>query len=193
MDGVGAGLGDGVDLAAGGLTELDGVVGGLGLELLDGVEGVDVGRAGGAAAGLGEEHLVVVGAVDVVLVVEAGDAVEADEAGAAVGHDVGREQDEVAPVAAVDGQVGDQLLVDGLGDLGLLGVDERRLAGDDDLGGDGGGGKGGVDGEDLADGEDEVLAIDLAEAAAADDDLIVAGLEEGGGVGAVGVGGDGAA
>ena len=49
-----------------------------------------------------------------------------------------------------------------------------------------------VDGEDLADGEDEVLAIDLAEAAAADGDLVVAGLEEGGGVVAIGVGGDGA-
>ena len=90
VDGVGAGLGDGVDLTAGGLAELDGVVGGCGLELLDGVDGVDVGGTGGAAAGLGEEHLIVVGAVDVVLVVEAADAVEADEAGAAVGGDVGR-------------------------------------------------------------------------------------------------------
>ena len=77
---VGAALGDGVDLSAGGLAELDGVVGGLGLELLDGVDGVDVGGAGCAAAGLGEQHLVVVGTVDVVLVVEAADAVEADEA-----------------------------------------------------------------------------------------------------------------
>ena len=39
---VGAGLRDGVDLSAGGLAELDGVIGGLGLELLDGVDGVDV-------------------------------------------------------------------------------------------------------------------------------------------------------
>ena len=165
---VGAGLGDGVDLTAGGLAEFDGVVGGLGLELLDGVERVDVGGTGGAAARLREEHLVVVGAVDVVLVVEAADAVEADEAGAAVLGDVGGEEDEGAPVAAGDGKIGDELLVDGLGDFGLLGVDERGFAGDDDLGGDGGGRKGDVDGEDLADGEDEVLAVDLAEAAAAE-------------------------
>ena len=53
------------------------------------------------------------------------------------------------------------------------------------------GGKGGVDGEDLAYGEDEVLAVDLAEAAAAEDDLVVAGLQEGGVVVAVGVRGEG--
>ena len=56
------------------------------------------------------------------------------------------------------------------------------------IGGDAAGGEGGVDGEDLADGEDEVLAVDLAEGAAAEDDLIVAGLEEGGAVLAVVVG-----
>ena len=39
---VGAGLGDGVDLTAGGLAEFDGVVGCLSLKLLDGVDGVDV-------------------------------------------------------------------------------------------------------------------------------------------------------
>ena len=110
VDLVGAALGDGVDLAAGGLAELDGVVGGLGLELLDGVDGVDIGRAGSAATGLGEEHLVVVGAVDVVLVVEAADAVEADEAGAAVLDDVGGVQNEGAPVAGGDGQIGDERL-----------------------------------------------------------------------------------
>ncbi len=94
MDGVGAALGDGVDLAAGGLTELDGVVGGLGLELLDGVDRVDVWSSRGAATGLREEHLVVVGTVDVVLVVEAADAVEADQTRAAILDDVGGEQDE---------------------------------------------------------------------------------------------------
>ena len=87
-------------------------------------------------------------------------------------------QDEGAPVTGRDGKVGDEGLVDGLGDLGLVGVDERRFAGDDDLSGDGGGREGDVDGEDLTYGEDEVLAVDLAEAAAAGDNLIVAGQEE---------------
>ena len=50
------------------------------------------------------------------------------------------------------------------------------------------GGEGGVDGEDLADGEHQVLAVDLAEGASAEDDLIVAGLEEGRAVLAVVVG-----
>ena len=147
---VGAGLGDGVDLTACGLPELDGVVGGLSLELLDGVDGVDVGGTGCAAAGLREEHLVVVGAVDIVLVVETADAVEADESGAAVGGDVGRVEDEGAPIAGGDGKIGDEGLIDSLGDFGLVGVDERGFAGNDDFSGDGGGRKGDVDGEDLA-------------------------------------------
>ena len=53
-------------------------------------------------------------------------------------------------------------------------------------------GERGVYGEHLTDGEDEVLAVDLAEAAAAEDDLVVAGLEEGSVVLAGGVGGDAA-
>ena len=177
MELVRAALGDGVDLAAGGLAELDRVVRGLGLELLDGVDRVDVRRARCAAAGLGEQHLVVVRAVDVVLVVEAADAMEADEAGAAVLRDVRRVQNEGAPVAGGDGQIGDQLLAEGLRDFGLLGVEDRGLAGDVDFSGDGRSGQRGVDGEDLADGEHEILAVDLAEAGAAESDLIVAGLQ----------------
>jgi len=50
------------------------------LELLDGVGRVDVRSARSASARFREQHLVVVGAVNVVLVVEAADAVEADEA-----------------------------------------------------------------------------------------------------------------
>src|SRR5271155_2781045 len=105
---VGARLGDGVDLTTGGLTELDRVVRRLGLELLDGVDGVDVGSTGGATTGLGEEHLIVVRAVDVVLVVEAADAMEADEAGAAVWGHIGRVQDEGAPVTGRDRNVRDE-------------------------------------------------------------------------------------
>jgi hypothetical protein len=116
--------------------------------------------------------------------------VEGDQAGAAVGHDVRSEEHERIPVAGVDGQVADELLIDGLRDLGLLGVDERRGAADIDLGGDGGVGQRGVDREDLTDGEDEILTIDLAEAAAAEDHFVVAGGKEGSGVRAVAIGGE---
>ena len=105
---------------------------------------------------------------------------EADESGAAVGGDVGRVEDEGAPVTGGDGKVGDEGLIDGLGDFSLVGVDERGFAGDDDFSGDGGGREGDVDGEDLAYGEDEVLAVDLAEAVAAGGYLVVSGKEEGG-------------
>ena len=140
VDVVGAALGDGVDLAAGGLTELDGVVGGFGLELLDGVGRVDVRRTRGTATSFREEHLVVVGAVDVVLVVEAADAVEADEAGAAVLDDVGGEEHKGVPVAGGDGQIRNELLVEGLGDFSLFRVEDGRFAGDVDIGVDGAGG-----------------------------------------------------
>ena len=105
---VGAGLGDGVDDAAGGLAELGRVAGLGGLNSLMESTGIDVRGADRAAAGLGEEGLVVVGAVDQVGVVDAGDAAEADEAGVAVGNDVGRGEDEVIEATAVDGQVGDE-------------------------------------------------------------------------------------
>jgi hypothetical protein len=117
--------------------------------------------------------------------------VEADESGAAVGGDVGCVEDECAPITGGDGKIGDEGLIDGLGDFGLLGVDERRLAGDDDLSGDGSGRQGDVDGEDLAYGEDKVLAVDFAEAASAGADLIVSGKQEGGSEGAITVRGEG--
>ncbi len=178
VDSVGAALGDGVDLSAGGLAELDGVVGGFGLELLDGVDGVNVGRTRRTAASFREEHLVVVGAVDVVLVVEAGDAVEADQAVAAVLDDVRRAEHEGAPVAGAYREVREQFGSEGLRDFGLLRVEDRGFGVDLDGGGNGRGGKGGVDGEHLADGQGEILAVELAEGCGAGNDFIVAGDEE---------------
>ena len=138
MDGVRARLGDGVDLAADRLAELDGVVGDFRLEFLDGIQRVDVWRTRGAAARLGEEHLVVVRAIDVVLVVQTGDAAIGDQTGAAVLHHIRRGKHEGAPIAGIDRQIADELLPDGLRDLRLLCIDDVRLAGDlDDRGGAG--------------------------------------------------------
>jgi hypothetical protein len=81
----------------------------------------------GATAGFGEQHPVVVRTVDVILVVEAADAVEAHQTGAAVGRDVGRIEDEGVPITVGDGNIRDEMLADGLGDLSLIGVDQRRL------------------------------------------------------------------
>ena len=128
---IGAALGDGVHLAACGLAEFDGVVRGLSLELLDGVDRIHIRSAAGAAAGFREQHLVVIRAVYVVLVVEAADAVEADQSATAVLRNVGREQHEVAPVARIHGKVFDQILIDDLRNFGLLRVedfvDRRKL------------------------------------------------------------------
>ena len=82
--------------------------------------------------------------------------------------DVGGDEDEGAPVAAVDGEVGDEVLVEGLRDLGLVGVEDGGIGGDMTSVVTAAGGQRGVDGEDLADGEDEVFAVDLAEGAAAE-------------------------
>ena len=163
MEGVAAAFGDGVDLAPGGLAELGAVGGGVDLKLLDGVEAVDVGHAGGAAAGFREEGLVVVGAVDVVAVVKAGDAVVADQTAGAIGGGVGGEEGEIAPVAGGDGEVGDHVLGELFGGFGLLGVENGIFTGDDDPGRDARGRHGRVDGEGLADAEEEVGFLDGGE------------------------------
>jgi hypothetical protein len=103
MDGVGAGLGDGVNLSAGGLTELGRVARGGGFKLFDGVLREDVGSADSAATSLGEEGLLVVGPIDQIGVVKAGDAAIGDETGVAVGDYVGGEKNEVVVAAAIDG------------------------------------------------------------------------------------------
>jgi anti-sigma regulatory factor (Ser/Thr protein kinase) len=126
----------------------------------------------------------------VVLVVEAGDTVEGDETRAAVGDDIGGKENEGIPVTRVDGQVADELLADGLRDLRLVGIEQWSGGIDSDLRGGTCGRERAVDGEDLAYGEVEILAVDFAEGAATEDDLVVAGLQEGDVVLAVVVGGE---
>ena len=136
MQGIRAALGDGVDLSACGLAEFGRVVGRLRLELFDGIDGVDIWSARRTATSLREEHLVIVRAVNVVLVVEAADAVEADQAGASVLNDVRGEENEVAPVARRNGEVRDQRLANCLRDLGFFRVEDGRGRVDDNFGGD---------------------------------------------------------
>ena len=191
MDGVGAGLGDGVDLSAGGLTELSRVARGGGFKLLDGVLRENIGSADSAATGLGEEGLLVIGSIDQIGVVKAGDTAVGDETRVAVGNYVGAKENEIIVAAAVDGQICDQFLADGLRYLGLQGVDQRRGVGDCDLGGRGACRQSDIDRENLTDSQDEVLAVYFAEASGGSNDFIAAGLEEGGGEFAGAVGGDG--
>src|SRR6185437_14522013 len=160
---VGAAPGDRVHLSAGGLAELYRVVRSLRLEFLDRVDGVDIRCAGGTATSLGEQHLVVVRAVHVVLVVKTADAVEAHQTRAAVLRNVRRIQYERAPIARCDGKVGDQLLVDRLRDLGLVRIENRNRRRNLDRRGHRPRRQSGVDREDLSYGERQVLVIDLAE------------------------------
>ena len=102
---VGAGLGDGVDDAAGGLAKLGRIAGDGRLELLDGIEREDVGGADRPTARFGKEGLLVIRPVHQVGVVNPGDTTVGDQAGISVGRDVGRKQDEVIPATAVDGEV----------------------------------------------------------------------------------------
>jgi hypothetical protein len=127
-------------------------------------------------------------AVDEVGIVKTGDAAIADEAGGAVRNDVGREQYEIVPTAAVDGKIADETLTDGLRGFSALRVEQRRFGGNGDLGRDGSSGKRTVDSEGLANCEDKVFVIKLGEVAAAEDDLIVTRLEEGGAVNTIAIG-----
>jgi hypothetical protein len=77
MKTIGAGLGHGVYDTAGRLPEFGAVVTGTDFELLNGVLAVNVGY-GGAAPRFREESLIIVGAVDVVVVVETGNTAVRD-------------------------------------------------------------------------------------------------------------------
>ena len=129
---VRARLRDHVDHGAAGAAVLGGVAVGVDLELLHGVLAELVRRAAGAGAaeGLAEEGVVVVGAVDDDAVQRAALAGEADVAAARILDHARRGQDEVDEVAAVDGEVLDRLVVDDRGDFRLRRLDERGRRGD---------------------------------------------------------------
>lgn len=100
-----------------------------------------------------KQHLVIVSAVDVILVVQAGDAAVGNQTRAAILHNVRRSENEGAPVTSIDGQVADELLPNSLRDLGLIRVDNVRLAGYLNLGGRATRGQAGVYGQNLPDGQ----------------------------------------
>jgi len=88
MDRISAGLGNGIDDSAGCLPQLRAVVARSHLEFLDGIHAVDVGN-GGAALGLREERLAVVGAVHGTVVVQPRNPAIGHQPGIAVVGDVG--------------------------------------------------------------------------------------------------------
>ena len=125
---------DDVDDRAAGSPVLGGERVGVHLELLHGILAELVGRAPrtGAADGLTEERVVVVGAVDDQAVQRAALAGEADVAGAHVAGHAGREQREVDEVATIDRQVLYGDLVDGRTGARTARLDDRRFPGDVD-------------------------------------------------------------
>src|ERR1019366_4796366 len=172
VEGVAAGLGDGVHDTASSLTELSGVAGVFRGEFLDGVDRVDVGRADRATTSLREERLVVVCAVDDVRVVDAGDAAEADEAGVSVGNDIRGQEHEVIEAATVNREVRYEDLRDSLRRSDLFRVEQRRVGRYHDVRRDRSGCQGGIHRAGVADGDVNVLDVDFAEGSAADDDFI---------------------
>ena len=186
---VGPGLEVDVDDAAHGAAVLGGVGVGLDLELLDGVDGGLDHLA--AALGAGELVGVVVDAVDHEVVL--GDlhaaGAEAAVAAAAGGLDgAGREQGELVVLAAVEGHVDDAAVVDHLALAGFDGVELQGVGGDDDVLGDGADFKGEIEFGPLIDREDDAGTSDGLEALLLDGDGVGAGLQQGNGVVAIGVG-----
>ena len=175
---VGAGLGHGVDHAARGLPQLSAVVAGGDLVFLDGIHAIDVGAAIGAAARLGEERLVVVGAVHGVRVVKAGDAAIGHQAAGAIGSDIGGEQYEAVPAPAGDGQVANGGFADHLRLFGLLGVHNLRHAADGHLLLRCLHDEGEIHAERLADLQGQVLVQHRAEAGFGGADFVLSRLQE---------------
>ena len=111
----GARLRDRVDEAAGGTAELGRVAGRDDLEFLDRLLRDRERRVRPlAAADAAEERLVVVGAVDADVGVDAALAGEGELAAAGIHLHRRRERDEVLEAAAVDRQVSDRFLVNGV-------------------------------------------------------------------------------
>jgi hypothetical protein len=130
---VGAGLGDGVHLAAGGLPQLSGIIAGGHLILFHRIQAEHVGAAECAAASFGEERLVVIGAVHRIAVVQARDSAVRDQTAGAIGGHVRREEHEGVPAPASDGKTADCLIAYHLRIFGLLGVDHGGFASDRDF------------------------------------------------------------
>src|SRR6266404_6185466 len=173
---VAAALGDGVDHAAGGAAVLGGIVGRVDLEFLDGGFAGGVADAG-AAALFAEERLVVVGAVDRVVVEQAGNAAETYQTKAAIRHRAGRAQRESRPASAVDGEIVDRGVVDVGAEVRAIGGDNGELGGGDDGFGHGLDAERGIYRRDSANFHGDIGDFEGAKAGAGDLERILAGLK----------------
>ena len=126
MNLVRAALRHGVHDAAGGPSEFSRVVRCRHLEFAHRVRAERVGEARTSAL-LGEKCLRVVAAIDRVAVQQAGDAAKAHQSEVAIGRGARRHQRKRRPPPRVGGEIRDGGLVDVRGEVGLLGVDDRRL------------------------------------------------------------------
>src|SRR5262249_54018713 len=112
MDLIGAALTNGVDHASRGAAVLRRVIRGVDLKLLDRFLGSRIANAR-TAAFFGEERLVIICSVKGVVIQQSAYAAEAEKAeGVRITYNTGRQEREVRPAAAVDGQIGDCCLVE---------------------------------------------------------------------------------
>ena len=130
---VGAGLGDHVDEPAGAASEFGGRAVGHHLHFLDGVQAHGKGGAL-AAALLAEEGIVVVGAIDGDVVVDALLPVDGDLVAIGSLHDgdAGGEGNQAEEVASVIGQIFDRSRVEVGGAFDAAGFEDGRFGGDGD-------------------------------------------------------------
>ncbi len=123
---VPAATGDGVDHGTGGAAILGGEVGSVDLELPHGCLADDVADAASSAL-FAEECLVVVRAIDGAVIHQSADAAKADQAEVAIKRSCGREQGEVGPAPAIDGEIIDEREIQVGGKIGLGGIDRRSF------------------------------------------------------------------
>ncbi len=135
---IGARLGDDVDDGAAGASLFSAVGIGGDAELLHDFGGELVGSAV-ASAGLGEEGIVVVAAIDEGGVLESANAAEGEIAVGGRGEaarilgDAGGEQGEIGEAAAVEGEIVQGAFVEEGGDGAGLGFDQGGRGGDGDI------------------------------------------------------------
>ena len=201
MELVGAGLGGDVDDVAGGEAVLGGEGVGLDLELVDAIDGGDVDD--GAPVGGGVPDAVEKeggGAEEAAAEVEEGDVLVGGVLSAAARDllagggvlDGGVEGGEAVDIAEVEGKLDDLLGGDVGGQIGVVEVEERDLAGDGDFVGAGADTQRDALGGGLASGEDDAVLDEGLEARGVDLEGVGGGREQLEGVAAAAGSGEGA-
>src|SRR5690242_141161 len=173
---VAATLGHGVDHAAGGTAVFRGIIRCIDLKFLDGSFAGGVADAR-AAALFAEESLIVVGAIDGVVVEQAGDAAKAHEAETAIRHRARCAQRERGPAPAVYRQVVNRGVIDVGGEVRAIRGDNRKFGRGDDRLCQRLNAEGGIDAGNSANFDGDVGDLECAEAAAGDLERILTGLK----------------